>query len=154
MVSDTKSEDSNISKKYVYGEDLENIKNDNSTTNDKINDEENIIDMKKETNENISHLNYNEACPNSIIEKGHDVITHNILEEKNDQRNTNIILPIVKECNDSHKDISLSRNENSIHNISEIVINMIKIIFQISTWMKWKVVLKTKLMKQNLMIAK
>ncbi|KNC37436.1 hypothetical protein PFLG_02547 [Plasmodium falciparum RAJ116] len=54
-----------------------------------------------------------------IIEKGHDVITHNILEEKNDQRNTNIILPIVKECNDSHKDISLSRNENSIHNISE-----------------------------------
>ncbi|SOS79831.1 conserved Plasmodium protein, unknown function [Plasmodium sp. gorilla clade G1] len=119
MVSDTKSEDSNISKKYVYGEDLENIKNDNSTTNDKINDEENIIDMKKETNENISHLNYNEACPNSIIEKGHDVITHNILEEKNDQCNTNIILPIVKECNDSHKDISLSRNENSIHNISE-----------------------------------
>ncbi|ETW35395.1 hypothetical protein PFTANZ_03915 [Plasmodium falciparum Tanzania (2000708)] len=130
MVSDTKSEDSNISKKYVYGEDLENIKNDNSTTNDKINDEENIIDMKKETNENISHLNYNEACPNSIIEKGHD----------------NAMI---------HIKIYLFPEMKTVFIIfQKIVINMIKIIFQISTWMKWKVVLKTKLMKQNLMIAK
>ncbi|SOV23821.1 conserved Plasmodium protein, unknown function [Plasmodium sp. DRC-Itaito] len=119
MVTDTKSEDSNICKKYIYEEDVENIKNDNSITNDKINDEENIVDMKKETNENISNLNYNEECPSTIIEKGHDVITNNVLEEKHDQSNTNIIVPIVKECNDSNKDICFTRNETSIHNISE-----------------------------------